>query len=269
MDLQIPIMSGYEAATIIRNHNKEIPIVALTAAAMVEDREKVLSVGMNDHLSKPINSSEMIQTVAKWCNRSIKLQDKKIETRSDATLDVEHILDIVNGNRNLMLKIYSKFLTELENEFKPLPQLLSQNDPKAASLIHALKGVSGNVGAKALAYICTTIDANQKKGLEISHKEIETLQNSMDELVAEIQSIELNSTIKLQTITLSKDETTELFTKTIENIKIGTMITSKDQDLLLSQLKNRVNSYELSLWMDAMDEFDYDKAYNIMKEWKI
>src|SRR5574344_2544088 len=56
MDLQMPILSGYDATRKIRELDKDIPIVALTAAAMIEDKEKVLSCGMNDHLGKPINS---------------------------------------------------------------------------------------------------------------------------------------------------------------------------------------------------------------------
>ncbi len=63
MDLQMPVMSGYEATKEIRKHSKEIPIVALTAAAMVEDREKVIEAGMNDHLGKPIDKEELFRVV--------------------------------------------------------------------------------------------------------------------------------------------------------------------------------------------------------------
>lgn len=70
MDLQMPVMNGYEATTHIRRFNQSVPILALTAAALVEEREKVLAVGMNDHLSKPIRSEELLQAVAKWQNRN-------------------------------------------------------------------------------------------------------------------------------------------------------------------------------------------------------
>jgi PAS domain S-box-containing protein len=171
MDLQMPIMNGYEATTVIREHNKDIPIIALTAAAMVEDREKVLKVGMNDHLPKPINSNEMLKTVAKWCNVSISIaekEEKNILEQNSAILDIEYALNIVNSNKELLHKILSKFLMELENEFASLPALLSQNDPSAAPLIHALKGVSGNIGAKALSSICNLIYNNYKKSSIIS-----------------------------------------------------------------------------------------------------
>ncbi|WP_051321483.1 response regulator [Chrysiogenes arsenatis] len=66
MDLQMPIMDGYEATRRIREFAPFIPIIALTAAALVEEREKVLASGMNDHLSKPIRSEHLIRTISYW-----------------------------------------------------------------------------------------------------------------------------------------------------------------------------------------------------------
>ena len=63
MDLQMPIMSGYEATQKIREEDSAIPIIALTAAAMVEDRQKVLEAGMNDHIGKPIDKEELYRVL--------------------------------------------------------------------------------------------------------------------------------------------------------------------------------------------------------------
>jgi PAS domain S-box-containing protein len=67
MDLQMPVLSGYDATRIIREFDMTIPIVALSAAAMIEDREKVLEAGMNDHLAKPINKEDLYRVIKKWC----------------------------------------------------------------------------------------------------------------------------------------------------------------------------------------------------------
>ena len=68
MDCQMPIMDGYEATRRIREQVKHhtLPILAMTANAMVSDREKVLAVGMNDHISKPVNIRELFTTMARW-----------------------------------------------------------------------------------------------------------------------------------------------------------------------------------------------------------
>ncbi|MEK6659342.1 MAG: PAS domain S-box protein [Campylobacterota bacterium] len=270
MDLQMPIMSGYEAATIIREHDKTIPIIALTAAAMVEDREKVLRAGMNDHLAKPIDSDEMLQTVAKWCAVSIAQSKEQNSAEEDDTVfDMEYALGIVNSNQELLNKILSRFLIELESDFNNLPELISQDEPSAKALIHALKGVSGNIGAKALASICNMINESYKKDNKISEENINSLRRSIDELKAKIRLIHPDIHTALQKIELNDVELKNLFQETLKDVKIGTMIQMHIQQMLFDALKDRVNSYELDSWANAMDEFDYDRAYDIMKEWNI
>ncbi len=66
MDIQMPILDGYQATELIRGFNKQLPIIALTAAAMSEDKTKALSHGMNGHLSKPIDTRELISTLQQW-----------------------------------------------------------------------------------------------------------------------------------------------------------------------------------------------------------
>ncbi|WFE67819.1 response regulator [Thiomicrospira sp. R3] len=66
MDIQMPVMDGYQATQAIRQINPDIPIVALTAAAMVEDKNKALAVGMNDHLAKPLDASALISCLAQY-----------------------------------------------------------------------------------------------------------------------------------------------------------------------------------------------------------
>ena len=66
MDIQMPVMDGYEAARAIRAFNTEIPIIALTAAALVEDREKALQAGMNDHLGKPFSAQQLFDHLRPW-----------------------------------------------------------------------------------------------------------------------------------------------------------------------------------------------------------
>ena len=66
MDIQMPILDGYEAAKLIRKKDKDIPIIAVTASAMKEDVEKTLEAGMNDHLNKPIDVTQLYQTLLKY-----------------------------------------------------------------------------------------------------------------------------------------------------------------------------------------------------------
>lgn len=71
MDIQMPVMNGYEATAQIRKsahtYGEKIPIVAVSANAFPEDIEKSLSTGMNEHLSKPISGKVLYQVIQKYC----------------------------------------------------------------------------------------------------------------------------------------------------------------------------------------------------------
>ena len=66
MDIQMPILDGYQATREIRKFNSDVPILALTAAAMIEDKQKAIDAGMNDHLSKPINQQDLRNALQHW-----------------------------------------------------------------------------------------------------------------------------------------------------------------------------------------------------------
>ncbi len=66
MDLQMPEMNGYEATKIIKNSDPKLPIIAQTAFAMSDDREKALEAGCDDYLAKPIKSKDLLNIVGKY-----------------------------------------------------------------------------------------------------------------------------------------------------------------------------------------------------------
>ena len=68
MDLQMPVMDGYEATRLIRAlpNTQRLPIIAMTAAVTEHDRKTCLSIGMNDHIAKPINAQQLVETLLRW-----------------------------------------------------------------------------------------------------------------------------------------------------------------------------------------------------------
>ena len=188
MDLQMPIMSGYEAATKIREYDKKIPIIAITAAAMIEDKQKVLAVGMNEHLSKPVDSRQLYAVLGRFFEQ----KTKTVETFKDKVDTV--VLDIRLLHKNLVSselidKLLQKFLEQLEGEFAEIDKILIANEKNAAEQIHTLKGISGNLAATQLYKVCEKIDKKFKTKQMLQSDDIEELRKAILKLKEKLHQL--------------------------------------------------------------------------------
>ena len=166
MDCQMPVMDGYTATREIRTtlQFKDLPIIAMTANAMVGDREKVLEAGMWDHIAKPLNVGEMFATIAKWIKpKAIAGQKAAAQatlTASAGTIGLPSTLpgiDVEAGMATTMHneKLYTRLLAKFRDNQRDFAALLAtaQADPDpsaAARAAHTLKGTAGNIGAKGV-----------------------------------------------------------------------------------------------------------------------
>lgn len=66
MDIRLPVMDGFEATKRIKSIRKELPVIAVTAYAMANDRENALNKGCDDYVSKPYKSKELFRIIKKW-----------------------------------------------------------------------------------------------------------------------------------------------------------------------------------------------------------
>lgn len=158
MDCQMPVMDGYEATRQIREQTifKGLPVIALTANAMVEEREMVLSAGMNDYIAKPINIDEMLTTMAKWIKVLGHEYQKHVEKKMDGFeslpgIDVVAGLETVLNDTQLYHHLLVKF-REGQTDFEAeLRSAQASNDlDTMEEIAHTLKGVAGNLGMKDL-----------------------------------------------------------------------------------------------------------------------
>ena len=87
MDIQMPIMDGYKATEEIRKIDANIPIIALTASATLDNHDKAFIVGMNDYITKPFNPNELFQKIVKF-NLKSSTQNDKIYFKEDKSGNV-------------------------------------------------------------------------------------------------------------------------------------------------------------------------------------
>ena len=110
MDIQMPIMGGYQATQYIRKFNATVPIVALTAAAMIEDKQKAIDTGMNDHLSKPINKQQLINVLQQWLKPNLGQNTEKQAVYLIAHSDISILKKLSQSyEKNASVRVASKF----------------------------------------------------------------------------------------------------------------------------------------------------------------
>ena len=176
MDLQMPVMDGFEATRRIRQDYPSLPVVALSAAVMEADREQARTAGMNAHLAKPIDECELYKTLACFLTSHCTVRAAVTKFRSDSLLpvslegfDLESGLRIADGDAGFYHKLLHHFKDQLAGEFATFMERLEQGDTTSAcQMAHTLKGIAGTVGAVRLVKAATVIDRACKNREQIT-----------------------------------------------------------------------------------------------------
>ncbi|USD34345.1 MULTISPECIES: hybrid sensor histidine kinase/response regulator [Vibrio] len=206
MDLQMPVMDGYEASKRIRSDARydTVPLIAMTAHAMVEERDRCMKIGMNDHVSKPIDPEHLFATIKRCCPQGgqEKTQarhshsfpspvDKVVEENQSTASLLEAIeaLDTHNGllrvasNEALYHRLLSQLVDKEHDFVKRLDVALDKGDFDYAKLsTHTLKGSSANLGAIRLSDTAARLE-QELQGGEPTERLVQ-LRNEMSDYLA-------------------------------------------------------------------------------------
>jgi two-component system sensor histidine kinase/response regulator len=165
MDLQMPVMDGYQATAEVRAEPRlaSLPIIAMTAHAMVEERQRCIDSGMNDHVTKPIDPDTLYQCILKWCPQP-RERDSAQATRPAGGVDTPDALPAISGldtatgvrrvagNVRLYRTLLKQFAAQQGGAGATLQRLLDAGERDGACRVaHTVKGVAANLGANALA----------------------------------------------------------------------------------------------------------------------
>ncbi|WP_347985788.1 response regulator [Methylomonas sp. AM2-LC] len=160
MDLHMPIMGGIEATRLIRAlaNTQHLPIVAMTAAVMHEDRKQCMDVGMNDFISKPIEPEELIRVLKQHVQLKLHEVLQPEQQSSQGLLDLTSGLRRLDGDSHLQQRLLLSFIERNTDFLLRLNKLLQENNiDQALDLVHALKGIAANLGAVGLTDACRRI----------------------------------------------------------------------------------------------------------------
>lgn len=211
MDCQMPEMDGFEATSRIRQgeageQNRGLPIIAMTAHAFVQDRERCLSVGMDDYLTKPVQPARMADTIAAWLERRppavpqtgttadpVAAADLPVEVEEPVFAD-EDLLQRLEGDRDLAQTTVNIFLDEVDSAVAELYASVVRADRAAVCMqAHGLKGAALNSGAQKTATVALRLEQLAKEGaLEGAEQLIDQLRQEVFHYRQEIQKLGWN-----------------------------------------------------------------------------
>jgi len=170
MDLQMPEMDGFQATRKIRQQQKwdHLPIIAMTAHNMSGDKERCLSVGMSDHIAKPVEPDKLFCTLKKWLNQSfdvtrisskVENTDRQLIPMNLPGIDQEKGLKRIHYKHSFYRKILKEFYEDYKEAAIHINTSLDKKEWKTAKQqIHTIKGVSGNLGAVELYQSATHLE---------------------------------------------------------------------------------------------------------------
>jgi len=198
MDCQMPVLDGYEAVRILRGqelagNGTRIPVVALTAHAAVGEREKCLSAGMDDFLSKPISRPELAKTLAHWLGEPIlssgiqnPKEDMKDATAENACWDEKLALSRLDDDLELLNEMIDLFLTEVPARLLDLEEALANADCAAiADAAHAIKGMAGHFSADQLKISAASLEDSARLGHSVDFLQMtKNVENSATTLIS-------------------------------------------------------------------------------------
>ena len=210
MDMQMPVMDGLDATRELRKDalSLELPIVAMTAAALETDRQRCLEAGMNDHLAKPIDPDDLFAMLLQWIPPGEREMPEPVELPAAAAvdeqpraepaadpllsiegLDVEVGVKRVMGKRDFYEKLVRQFVQgeEAESVATARAQLAAGERGAAERTAHSLKGVAGTIGAGELQARAQGLETAVKEGTADVDTLLESVEEELTRLVVAIR----------------------------------------------------------------------------------
>jgi CheY-like chemotaxis protein len=192
-------MDGFEATAEIRRREagvRHVPIIAMTAGAMVEDKEKCLAAGMDDYVPKPVKCSQLDAALTRWLGRSgvePAVDGLADENAAAAVLDLELFADLrelaVAMSRPAFLRdLVDQYLVQIPYQLTELRESARRGDMTAlGEAAHGLKGSSATIGATLVALECAAVEAAARAG-QIGVQRLDRLSSELERAAAALRA---------------------------------------------------------------------------------
>jgi CheY-like chemotaxis protein len=194
MDCQMPILDGYDTTQKIRSlegETRHTVIIALTANAMKEDRERCLAAGMDDYLSKPVSKQALSCKLAHWSQKTHSIENsstskQKSLSLTDSLIDWGYLHQISNDDQAFERELLHLFIETIPRHLEKIQTAIAASDfPTIKQEAHFIKGSSANVGAIEVEASALSLDEQAKLG------ELQTTTTSLITLIAAFNRVQM------------------------------------------------------------------------------
>lgn len=188
MDIHMPEMDGYEASRLIRETNKSVPIIALTADSISEAETKFAESGIDGYLSKPLQTDELHEILQNYIN----IKPVSENEHTDRYFDYDALSSVLNDEKAVQ-RLLKQFISAHGNDCENLRKdVISENYISARKILHNIIGISGNLFCKKLYAISCRLSSELKKEYSDS---FDTFEEVWDKTIIEIESC-IKKTVK-------------------------------------------------------------------------
>ena len=292
MDLQMPILDGYSAASTIseiaQENDTEIPILAMSAAVLDSVQNKVKEAGMLDHISKPIDIEVLHNKLSTYLSRKENAQlSNQIDSVgqlqqqvSDAQqsifkselkhVDVGAALGRMAGNTVLFKQLLASFLHDHQQTMENMEKALQENDlVLVQSMAHTLKGAAGTIGASQIQaqalLIETAIDEEKAFELTILKREIDIVLDEI-KIVLSKERKDKTASKKRQLLTeMPQHEKKRYIESLLNTLRSGEFLSELDLEAQFPYMHTCLHEEQLNDLQEYIRYLEYDKAIILLK----
>lgn len=283
MDVNMPVMDGYTATHKIREQAayKDLPVLAMTANAMVSDQEEARAAGMNDHIAKPIDPQKLFTALLKWIEpgeRELPDITEENPPEADETallpdqlsgIDIDAGLQRVGGNPQLFRKLLGEFYLDHGEDISAIRSALEQGDNDTAKrLAHTIKGVAATIGADELniraKQLESAIGQGQMDGVADLVEQLTRVMTPVLEALSGLVSAQKPETTDAPAVAMSFEEFDKLSDELEEMLEemdpdaeetaaeLSTLLGNQIDRQLMKRLRQQVSAFEFEEALQTM-----------------
>mgnify|MGYP001550145014 CR=1 FL=1 len=285
MDIQMPVMDGYTATSHIRANKKlsKIPIIAMTAHAMAGYREKCLSAGMDDFVTKPINVDDLYQALSRWVDSSesatitkpivnTQVSELVTEVIEDETgvIDINLCLKKMAGNQKLMLKLIEEFACDYKSAVKEITDGIgNESIEEPLRIVHTIKGLAGTFAASKLHKASVELESSLKEEDADIQEKLELFSGSLNEVFAAIKLLLEKNTNKNKQIESGVEEIASGFglkkisielSELVEQLILNDFGANHTVEMLCQQVSKTKHTEQVQKIKSSIEKFDFGNA---------